>query len=73
MVSYIAASSFVALANGEKEFTQDCFREAMMAVVARYANEKETLGKIDELEKLQNLVENDQEGFEKFIEENYNK
>ena len=73
MVSYIAASSFVALANGEKEFTQDCFREAMMAVVARYANEKETLGKIDELEKLQNLVENDQEGFDKFIEENYNK
>ena len=61
------------LSTEEKKFTQDIFKEGLLGVIFRYVNEKEKRGKIDELEKLQNLVENDQEGFEKFIEENYNK
>ena len=73
LVPYIAGCSFAALSLGEKKFTQDICREGLLGVLFRYANEKERLGKIDELEKLQNLVENDQEGFEKFVEENYNK
>lgn len=73
LVSYIAGCSFAALASGEKNFTQDVFRAGMIDVIARYATEKEKLGKNDELEKLQNLFENDKDGFEKFIEENYNK
>lgn len=73
MVSYIAGCSFAALASGAKTFTQDVFIDGITAVIARYANEKETIGKIEELENLQNLFENDKEGFEKFIEENYNK
>ena len=73
MASYIAGCSFAALSTGEKTFTQDIFKEGLLGVIFRYVNEKEKRGKIDELEKLQNLVENDQEGFEKFIEENYNK
>ena len=73
LVSYIAGCSFAALASGEKNFTQDVFRAGMIDVIARYATEKEKLGKNDELEKLQNLYENDKDGFEKFIEENYNK
>ena len=73
LFSYIAGCSFSALASGTKTFTKDIFMNGITAVIARYANEKETLGKIDELDKLQNLYENDQEGFEKFIEENYKK
>ena len=72
LVSYLAGCSFAALSNREID-PADIYGMGIVAVLNRYANEKEKIGQIDEIEKLQNLYNNDIDGFKKYIEENYNK
>lgn len=72
LASYLAGCSFAALSNrGIKP--ADIYGMGLVAVLNRYAHEKEKIGQIDEIEKLQNLFDNDMDGFKKYVEENYNK
>lgn len=73
LVAYIAGCTFAALASGKKEPTQESYSYGLNAVLYRYLELKEKYGKNDFLDKLQNLYDNDIDGYKKYIEENYNK
>ena len=72
LVSYLAGCSFAALSAREIK-PEEIYEIGIVSVLNRYAYEKEKIGQIDEIEKLQNLFNNDTEGFKKYVEENYNK
>ena len=72
LVSYLAGCSFAALADREMK-PVDIYGHGIAAVLSRYSDDKETIGTIEELDKLLNLYNNDIEAFKKCVEENYTK
>lgn len=72
LVAYIAGCSYSALQSGEKSST-DIYGYGITSALNYYIGNKETMGSIEELDKLVELFKNDEEGAKKYIDENYNK